>query len=90
MLHRDLRNKFSSRTTMRYELKLAILKSGITQWRLAGKVEIPETLLSHIVRGARDPDPSTAKRLSEILNVPVSELFPAEEEEEKHDGRSGS
>lgn len=89
-MHRDLRNKFSNRTTMRYELKMAILKSGIPQWRIAGRAEIPEAILSHIVRGARDPGPSTAKRLSEILNVPVSELFPAEEEKERHDGRSGS
>ena len=65
---------------MRYELKLAILKSGKSQWKTAAKAEIPETVLSHIVRGARDPDSSTAKRLSEILNVPVDQLFPAEEE----------
>ena len=65
---------------MRYELKLAILKSGIPQWRTAAQADIPESVLSHIVRGARDPEPSTAKRLSEVLDIPVDQLFPAEEE----------
>ena len=66
----------TGKTAMRYELKLAIRKSGISQWRTAAKAEISETVLRNIVSGARDPEPSTAKRLSEILNVPVDQLFP--------------
>ena len=65
---------------MRLELKIAILKSGTSQWKTAQAADIPETMLSHLIRGVRDPDPSTAKRLSEVLDVPVDQLFPAEEE----------
>ena len=61
---------------MRAELKLAILKTGEAQWKTAQKAGIPESVLSHIVTGARDPDPEIVKKLSELLGAPVRVLFP--------------
>ena len=63
----------------RARLKLAILQTGQPQWKMAARVGVPESVLSHVVTGARDPDPALAKRLAETLGVPLSELFPAEE-----------
>ena len=64
----------------RARLKLAILQTGKPQWMTAHRAGIPETVLSHVVTGARDPDAALAKRLAEILAVPVSELFPPKQE----------
>jgi plasmid maintenance system antidote protein VapI len=58
-------------------LKSAIFESRKKQKRIAKLAGIPETQLSHIVRGRRDATPKERERLSVVLGKPEADLFPA-------------
>lgn len=55
-------------------LVAAIRMSGHRQWRIAQMAGISETRLSRIVRRGSATD-EERKRLSELLGVPVDQLF---------------
>lgn len=57
-------------------LKIAILRSGATQYALARELDITETRMSRICCGRESPTQAEAARLAEILNIPASELLP--------------
>ena len=56
-------------------LKLAIFESRKKQKRIAQLARIPETQLSHIVRGRRPPTPRERRRLAAVLGKPEADLF---------------
>ena len=57
-------------------LKVALLRHGTPQYELARQLRITETRMSRIACGRLAPTPEEAAKLSEILGVPVDELFP--------------
>lgn len=57
-------------------LKVAIVQSGKSQRVLARVARIPETRLSHIVRGRIEPTDKERERISKALQRPADELFP--------------
>lgn len=61
-------------------LRKAREKSGITQQELAEKIFVARQTVSRWECGKRLPDLITTKKLSEILNVSIDELFTVEDE----------
>jgi hypothetical protein len=57
-------------------LKTAIFKSGRSQKTISVLARLGETRLSHMVRGRTIGTDKERARLSRVLNVPVTELFP--------------
>jgi transcriptional regulator with XRE-family HTH domain len=57
-------------------LKLAIFESRKKQKRIAKLARIPETQLSHIVRGRRTATGREQARLADVLGKTIGELFP--------------
>ena len=57
-------------------LKHALIDFPEPAWRLARKVDISETRLSRISRGAIEPRLDEKIRLAKILDKQVDELFP--------------
>lgn len=64
------------RPTPNLALKLAIVESGVSQRVIAKRTRIPETKLSHFVRGRLVPTDKEIDRLARALNKPVDALFP--------------
>lgn len=54
--------------------KLRILQ-GMSCADLALKVGVTRQCIATIERGLSNPSPSTAKKISEILNVPFDDIF---------------
>jgi transcriptional regulator with XRE-family HTH domain len=61
-------------------LKLAILKSGRTQFEIAKAAGLHYSVLSLLVRGHRDPTEEQQRALSKILRRPAADLFPNQQE----------
>lgn len=57
-------------------LKVAIVESGKSQRVISRLTRIPETRLSHIVRGRIEPTDKERERISKALQRGVDELFP--------------
>jgi|GEM_PF-3498707 Helix-turn-helix. len=58
-------------------LKLAVLNSGMKQWRVAQLAQISQTKLSHYENGRIKHCPADERqRLAKVLNRKVEELFP--------------
>lgn len=64
--------------TPNHALKVAIVRSEISQREIARLTKIPETRLSHIVRGRSDATESERKALARVLQRSADELFPSE------------
>jgi transcriptional regulator with XRE-family HTH domain len=62
---------------MRFPLKIALLRSGLTQRNVSLKSCIPETRLSDIVRGRGTPTAVGRCALSGVLGESVARLFPS-------------
>lgn len=60
---------------MRLDLKVAILRSGLTQREISLRARIGETRLSAIVRNRADPTDDERDRLSGVLHKPADRLF---------------
>lgn len=60
-------------------LKVAIVQSGKNQRLIARKTRIPETRLSHIVRGRLEATPDERATLAKTLQRPEADLFPMSE-----------
>jgi len=56
-------------------LRTARLLQGLTQLDLAGKVGTKEIEISRFETGRAQPDPAVKKRIAEVLQKPVFELF---------------
>lgn len=59
-------------------LKLAVLNSGMRQWRIASLAEISQTKLSHYENGRKRCPADERHRLAQVLGKSVEELFPNE------------
>ncbi len=57
-------------------LKLARVTRGMTQTELAAKIGRHQTSICEFERGCRVPTFKGAKKISRILEVPLTELFP--------------
>ncbi len=62
----DVREKFAKK------LKETISKEGITQKELAKKAGLSEAYVSQILSGKKTPTITVAKRIAEVLDLPVS------------------
>ena len=62
------------------ELRESRLIKGWNQRELAEAAHTPQALVSAIERGRLKPWPRVARRLSDVLEVPVEELFPEDKE----------
>lgn len=62
---------------MNYELKSALLRSGVAQYEIAQRAGLSETALSRIVRGRRAATCEERQRLAVALGLPESALFEA-------------
>jgi hypothetical protein len=60
---------------MLLDLKLAILRSGLTQREVSLRARIPETRLSAIVRSRVAPTDTERSALSRVLEKPDDALF---------------
>lgn len=65
---------------MRWNLKLALLRSGKLSWQVAADVGIRSDLLSKITSGAVDPKPDVKAKLSAYLSVDEEALFKDEDQ----------
>jgi transcriptional regulator with XRE-family HTH domain len=57
-------------------LKIAILESGFSQLEVAKAADIPESRLSHLVNGHREPSDAEARILARVLKRKPKQLFP--------------
>ncbi len=62
-------------------LKLAVLNSGMRQWRIASLANISQTKLSHYENGRKRCPADERHRLAEVLNTKPEVLFPEEYKE---------
>jgi hypothetical protein len=61
---------------MRYDFKLAVLKSGRYQFEIAREANLSEGRLSRFIRGREQLRAEEERRLREILELPVDgELY---------------
>ncbi len=60
-------------------LKLAIVASGKTQREVAAAAGTDEYRLSRIVNGREVPPPDLRSALADVVGVPVSQLWPAQD-----------
>ncbi len=65
---------------MNFQLKIAMLQSGLKQIELARKLGIGEALCSKIINGWVNPKDELKKSISKILGKPIEELFINEKE----------
>lgn len=65
---------------MSINLKIARIKSGLTQGDLCKKVNIGRVTLSKLENGEGNPSRDLMLKLSEALGVSVQELFFSDEE----------
>ena len=63
---------------MRWNLKFAIQRSGLTQRAFAEKCELSESYLSEVVRGWRNPRADERERIGAALERPTDSLFDME------------
>lgn len=49
---------------------------GVPQWQVASLAGVGPSLLSFWVHGHRSPRPDEARRVAEVLGLPVEELWP--------------
>lgn len=57
-------------------VRMAREQRGLNQLQLAEAVRCPQSILSDVELGKREPWPKLASRLSEVLEVSISDLFP--------------
>lgn len=57
-------------------LRMVRDESGLSQRELSEQVHMAQSLISEIERGIRKPWPEVARRLSCVLKVSPSDLFP--------------
>lgn len=67
--------------TPNFALKVAIVESDKHQREIARLTRIPETRLSHIVRGRMEATDKEREALARALHKSEDELFPAERRE---------
>ncbi len=60
---------------MENNLKEFITKSGLKQSHIASKLGISNNTLSCYISGRRNPKVNTAKKLADILNCSVADIF---------------
>ncbi|MHB1443076.1 MAG: helix-turn-helix transcriptional regulator [Candidatus Humimicrobiaceae bacterium] len=60
---------------MENNLKVFIINSGLKQSYIASKLGISENTLSCYISGRRNPKVYTAKKLADILNCSVEDIF---------------
>ena len=60
---------------LNYRLKAARVLKGLTQFQLADKVGRKEIDISRLETGRARPDGDTKRRIAEVLQKPVFELF---------------
>jgi hypothetical protein len=56
---------------MRYDFKIAVLKSGKHQFEIAHEAQLSEGRLSRFIRGREQLRPDEERRLREVLQLPV-------------------
>ncbi len=61
---------------MKNNLKEKRQEAGLNQRQLAEKAHLPQSAVSDIELGKREPWPKALKRLARALKVEISELFP--------------
>jgi len=57
-------------------LKIAIVKSGLSQVDIAEAIDMHDTKLSFIVNGRREASDAERKAIARVLKRRVAELFP--------------
>lgn len=65
---------------MGINLKIARIKSGLTQEELCKKVNVGRVTLSRLENGEGNPSRDLMLKLSKVLGTPVQELFFSNEE----------
>lgn len=68
-------------TRPRIELRRAIGGTGEPAWRVGRAAGLSPTVLSHIVTGRRAVTQEEARRLADVLEADVRDLFPELEED---------
>jgi len=66
------------RKNINMQLRLKIVEVYGTQEICALKTDIPESIISKIVRQTRQPTPDQKRKLAICLKVPIAQLFPDE------------
>lgn len=61
--------------THNHNLRIAIVHTGVKQYRIADLAKINESRFSKIVNGRIEATPEEQKRIARALKKPVSELF---------------
>ena len=60
---------------VRWNLKAAILRKGVTQVRVAYEIARNDVWFSNMIRGYVEPSPEEKQRIAEILDVEEEGLF---------------
>jgi transcriptional regulator with XRE-family HTH domain len=63
---------------MRFGLKGAILKRGLSQRQLSRLSDVPESRLSALVNGWANPSPAERQKLASVLKQDANTLFDAD------------
>ena len=63
---------------MNRELKMVIAGSGLTNYQIEQRADIPLTKLSRIIHGAGRPTEEEMDRIARVLGKSPRELFPLE------------
>lgn len=64
------------------EVKVTMFKKGLDLNSLSRKLEIGASYLSLIINGKRKPSPKLAKRIAEVLEVEITDIFTIEANKE--------
>ncbi len=61
---------------MNSELKIARIRAGFSQHKLAFKIGISQTIISTFEQGYKKPNQEQAELIAEALNVSIKNIFP--------------
>lgn len=55
--------------------KIALFKKGLSISNFAKKLEVNTSYVNLIVNGKRKPSPELAKKMAQVLNVDITDIF---------------
>ncbi|MBM0847740.1 transcriptional regulator with XRE-family HTH domain [Staphylococcus epidermidis] len=55
--------------------KIALFKNGLSISKFANALDINTSYANQIVNGKRTPSPKLAKKMAQILNVDITDIF---------------
>jgi plasmid maintenance system antidote protein VapI len=69
-------NNYPILKTLKHAIASQKIEFGVSQWQIAGRLEIPENRLSRILNGDRTPTDDEILKITKYFEQPAEKLLP--------------